>query len=276
MPTTSAGGRRSDHGVKSTTSANRIEAALELIGDRLGLGLQLVGDRARQDVEQQVLRLRLLDPKCREGVPALLGEQGEQREDDRAADRDVEREHRAREPLGDGRRHAAPQLAGDPRAEEHDEIRDVPASRGADVAEHERPERGEDPPQADPAGREETPQRDHRQRRSEQDGDLAGKEELSEVPGPREHDDRPEQDHEVHERHPADGRSEREIEGRPEQRDRQDQHRDQDEKRLAGARVLVVLRIRADQRQSLQHPIAGAPDTTRRAHHRDANWRDRP
>jgi hypothetical protein len=32
----------------------------ELIRDRLGLGLQPVGDRAQQDVEQEVLGLRLL------------------------------------------------------------------------------------------------------------------------------------------------------------------------------------------------------------------------
>ena len=56
-----------------------------------------------------------------------------------------------------------------------------------------------------------------------------------------------------HERHPAHRRPEREIEGRPEQRDRQDQHRDQHEERLAGARVVVVLRIRADPRQTRQH-----------------------
>jgi hypothetical protein len=35
----------------------------ELIRDRLGLGLQPVGDRARQDVEQEVLGLRLLPPE---------------------------------------------------------------------------------------------------------------------------------------------------------------------------------------------------------------------
>ena len=59
---------------------------------------------------------------------------------------------------------ATQQLAGDARAEEHDDVRDVPASRGSDVAEHERSERGEDPPQADPAGVEEAAQRDHRER----------------------------------------------------------------------------------------------------------------
>ena len=39
------------------------------------------------------------------------------------------------------------------------------------------PERGENPPQADPAGLEEAAQWDHRQRRSQQDGDLADEQE---------------------------------------------------------------------------------------------------
>ena len=81
---------------------------------------------------------------------------------------------------------------------------------------------------------------------------------LAEVPCAREDDDRRQQDREVHERHPAHRRPEREIEGSPEQRDRQDQHRDQHEERLAGARVVVVLRIRADLRQAFQQPIAEA------------------
>ena len=59
----------------------------ELVGDRLRLGLEPVGDRPRQDVEQQALRPRLLLSQRRERVPALAGEHGQQREDDRAADR---------------------------------------------------------------------------------------------------------------------------------------------------------------------------------------------
>ena len=129
----------------------------ELVRNRLRLGLEPVGDRPRQDVEQQALRPRLLLSQRRERPPALGGEHGQQREHDRAAHRHVEGEHRAREPLGDGRRNPTQQLSGEPRAEEHDEVRDVPASRGSDVAENERPERGEDPPQADPAGGEEAP-----------------------------------------------------------------------------------------------------------------------
>ena len=130
----------------------------------------------------------------------------------------LRREHRAREPLRHGRRHAAEQLAGDPRAEEHDQIGDVPADAARTSLNTSAPERREDPPQADAAGVEEAPERDHRQGRSEQDRDLADAEqELAEVARAREDDDRAEQRREVHERHPADGRAEGEIQARPQQ-----------------------------------------------------------
>ena len=64
----------------------------------------------------------------------------------------------------------------------------------------------------------------------------------------------------------VDGRPEREIEGRPQQRYRQDQHRDQHEQRLAGAGVVVVLRIRADPRQARQYPLADAPNRAHLTH----------
>ena len=86
----------------------------ELVGDRLGLGLQPVGDRARQDVEQQVLGLLLLLAERRQGIAALAGEQGQQREHDGAADDDVQGEHRAREPSGRRRPTGSEQRAGDP------------------------------------------------------------------------------------------------------------------------------------------------------------------
>jgi hypothetical protein len=255
-------GERSE--VHDVGEQNRRRA--ELVGDPLRLGLELLGDRARQDVEQQALGLRLLHAQRRERVPALVCEHGQQREHDRAAHGDVEREHRGREPLGDRRRVRAEQLPREPRAEEHDEVGEVPAHGAPDVAEHERPERGEDPPQPDPAGGEEAAERDHRERRREQDRELADEQERAEVPRAREDDDRREQDHGVRERHPADRGAEREVEGRPDQRDREDQHRDQHEERLAGARVLVVARIRADLRQTREQRLAEAPDPAHLAH----------
>jgi hypothetical protein len=260
--------------VKSTTSANRIDAELNwsAIVRVSALSLSAI-DRGRM-LSSRPSALAC-SSRSAPRVPALAGEHGQQREHDRAAHCHVEAEHRAREPFGDRRRHATDQLSDDARAEEHDEVRDVPASRGSDVAEHECPEGGENPPQTDPAGVEEAPQRDHRERGSEQDGDLADTQEVAELPCTREDDDRRQEDREVRERYPSHRRAEREIEGRPEQRDRQDQHRDQHEKRLAGARVVVVLRIRADPRQTPQHPIADAPDRAHPAHTPEAHLAQR-
>ena len=159
-------------------------------------------------------------------------------------------EHRGREPTGRRRPDRAEDLARDPRSEEHDDPRDVPADRRPDIAEHERPERGENAPQADAAGGEKSAERDHRQRRREQDGDLAHPEEPGEVARAREDDQCTEQDAEVHERHHTDRRSECEIQRPPHRRDGQDQHRDQDQQRLPSAQVLVVAGIRADERQA--------------------------
>ena len=154
---------------------------LELISDRLRLRLQLLGDGPRQDVEEQVLGLGLLGPKRVDGVSALLREQRQQGEDDRAADHHVHREHRAREPAWRRRRDAAKHLSSDPRAEEDDDVRGVPLCRCSDVAEHERPKRCEDAPQAHAAGVEEATEGDHRQRRRKQDVQQVDAEQLGKV-----------------------------------------------------------------------------------------------
>jgi hypothetical protein len=62
----------------------------ELVGDRLRLGLQSLGDRTRQDVEEQALGPGLLDPQRLEGIAALPREQRQQGEDHRPPGRDVE------------------------------------------------------------------------------------------------------------------------------------------------------------------------------------------
>src|SRR5581483_9512888 len=89
--------------------------------------------------------------------------------------------------------------------------------------------------------------------------------ELVEVAGAREGDDSPQEHREVQEGHPADGRAEAQVEARPEQGDRQDQH----EQRLVGARVGVVLWIRADAREEHQRPIGRAADAAFVAHSGD-------
>jgi hypothetical protein len=100
---------------------------LEVIRDRLALGLQLLCDRARQDVEQEVLRLGLLHLECSQRVSALLREHREEREHDRAADGDVQRQHRRGEPVRGRVPDRADELACEPRPEEYDDERRVPA-----------------------------------------------------------------------------------------------------------------------------------------------------
>ncbi len=201
-----------------------------------------------------------------ERIAALAGEHREQREHDGAADRDVQGQHRAREPDGQRRPDWADHLARDSRSEKHDDERDVPAGRRPDAAEHERPERGENSPEADAAGVEESAERDHRQRWREQDVDLAHPEQPREVARAREHGDRTEQDAEVHERHHTDRRAEREIQRTPQRRDRQDQHRDQDQQRLSSTQVLVVVGIRADKRQARCDAIRRRSDPVEEVH----------
>ena len=125
---------------------------LELIGDRLGRVLQPLGDRAREDVQQQVLGSRLRDPQPGKRVLSLLREEREEREDDRPAHGDVQRQHQAREPLGQ-RRSAADEDRREAGAEEEGEPHDEPADARADAAEHQCPERRHDAPQADAARR---------------------------------------------------------------------------------------------------------------------------
>ena len=198
-----------------------------------------------------------------------LGEHREQGEDDGAADRDVQGQHRGREPAGWRRLDRADELARDTRSDKHDEIGHVPASPRPDVAEHERRERGEDPPQADAAGVEKSAERDHRQRRRQQDGDLAHPEQPREVARAREHGDPTEQHAEVHQRHHADRRPEGEIERPPQRGDGQDQHRDQDQQRLPGAQVFVVARVCTDKGQARVCATRGRSDPVQETHLRE-------
>ena len=90
------------------------------------VGLEPLGDRPRQDVQQEGLGTVLLDLQRRERLLALANELREEQEHDRAADRHVERDHRAREPARQGRL-AAGDLAHDPGDEEHRHEGDEPA-----------------------------------------------------------------------------------------------------------------------------------------------------
>ena len=95
MPTTSAGCRRFESGVKSTTSANRIdaEANWSAIVPVSALSLSAI-ERGR------MFRSRLSARSCStrsaaSGLLALAHELGEEPEHDGAGEGDVERDHRA-------------------------------------------------------------------------------------------------------------------------------------------------------------------------------------
>ena len=234
-----------------------------MIGDRLGFCLELLRDRARQDVEEQALRPKLLAPQGDEGVLALLREQGQQGEHDRAANDHVERDHRAQEPRRE-RRRAAKQLAGEARREEDDEEGDEPADTSSDIVEDERTERREDAPQTHPTRSDEAAERDHGRRRREQDGEELDPEQEPEVPRPSEDQVRPEDHAEVHVGQVTGLRTKGQVEGAPDERDGQDQDRDQHQERLAQARVVVVPGVGTDQGQTGEQRVNSRSDGVHR------------
>ena len=240
--------------MKSTTSANRIDAEVNWSAIVWGSARSRSAIGARQHVEEQALGLVLGDLEGRQCVLPLLGEQREEREHDRPADRDVERQHDGREPRRQ-RGAGAQDLARDAAREEDSQERHVPADAGAYAAEDERAHRGEDAPDADAGGRDETAERDHRQGRREQDVEELDAQEQIEVSRPSEDRDRPDRDDEVHVGERTGRRPEREVEGAPQQRDRQDQHRHEHEQRLADARLLVVPAVGADRGQTREHGL---------------------
>ena len=142
--------------------------------------LEPVGDRARQDVEEQVLGLRLLFAQGRRG----------RRDADSANTASnvnmivpptvmlsasiVVVNH-----AGTSGSTPTEEFAGDPRAQKHDSHATYQRAALADTAEHERGEGREDAPQADATGVDEPAQRDHRERRREEDGDLGDPEQRT-------------------------------------------------------------------------------------------------
>ncbi len=152
MPTTSAGCRRSDSGVKSTTSANRIEAAANWSAIVAGVGLEPVGDRARQDVQQQVLGRSCSTRSAASASSRWRTNCARSPNTTAPATVTLSAIIVRREPGRQGRP-AAGQLAHDPGDEEHRDEGDEPAHPGARAVEHEGAERGQDAPQADGARR---------------------------------------------------------------------------------------------------------------------------
>ena len=184
---------------------------------------------------------------------ALVGERGQHDERDRAGPDDVERQHRGREPMGDGRGREE-QLARD--AEEHERAQepDEPADRLPHLEEDERSERREDPPQPDPAGGKEATGEHLPDGRRQEDVEELRREERAEPFGPGEDQQRAERHGEVDERDDADRRSEREVARAPDDRDGQDQDGEQNEQRLLLAQILVVPRVSSDPGQPGRRP----------------------
>ena len=264
MPTTSAGDRCSERGVKSTTSAKRIDAAVNWSAIVWGsaFSLSAIG-RGR------TLRSRLSAWSCaiRRAVSAssrCLANSASRVNTIVPPTAMLSASIRVVNHAGSGE--LVPRISpARPHAEEDRQERDVPADAGAHAAEDERAHRGEDAPDADARGGDEPAERDHRQGRREQDVEELDAQEQVEVSRPGEDRDRADRDGEVHEREHTGRRPEREVEAAPQQRDRQDQDRHEHEERLADPRLLVVPAVGADRGQPRERGLEERPG---RAHRR--------
>ena len=216
-----------------------------MVGDRLGGGLQSLGDRARQDVQEERFGLLLLGSECRERGVALVGEGGEEGEGHRGGTDDVQRQHRAREPHREIRVREQ-HLAGDAREQEDHDERDEPTDSLTHLEEDERSERSEDAPQSDASGRKEAADQHLPGGRRQQDVEELRDQEEMEVSGSGEDHQRAERDGEVDERNDAHRRAEGEVEAAPHDGNGQDQDGEQDEERLLLAKFLVVPGVGAD------------------------------
>ena len=230
----------------------------EVVGDHLGGGLQSLGDRARQDVQEEGFRLLLLGPECRQRRVALVGERSEDREGDGGRTDDVQRQHRARERNRDicvREEH----LAGDAgEHEDHDEGTE-PDDSLTDFEEDESAERSHDAPHPNPSRRKEPAGQHLPGCRRQQDREELRDHELLEASGSRVDHQRAERDGEVDERDHAYRRAEPEIETAPHDGDGQDQDGEQDEQRLLLAQFLVVGGIGADPSEQ-RRPVGDPAD----------------
>ena len=186
----------------------------ELVGDRLRLCLEPVGDRPRQDVQQQVLRLRLLVTQRRSASSRCLANSARSVKTIVPPTAMLSASIVLVNQPGRGGEMVPSDLARDAPPEEDDEERDVPADADPHALNTSAPSGARIPQMPTPAGADEAAEQDHRQLRREQDVDRprAG---AGRSPGPGEDGDRAEQDREVHERHQTRRRPEREIERRP-------------------------------------------------------------
>ena len=158
----------------------------EVVGDHLGGGLQSLGDRARQDVQEERLRPLLLGSECRQRHVALVGERREECEGDRGGTDDVQRQHRARERHREIRFRDEHLTREAGQQEDHDEGSE-PADRLTHLEEDECAERSKDAPQPDASGRKEPADQHLPGCRRQQDREELGDQEKMEASGSREH-----------------------------------------------------------------------------------------
>ena len=255
--TTSAGCRLSDSGVKSTTSANRIEAAANWSAIvALSVLSRSAIDRGR------MFSRRVSARSCSTCSAASASSRwrtncARSRNTTAPATVTLSAIIVLREPARQGRL-ATGELAHDPGDEEHRNEGDEPAHPAARAVEHEGAERGKDAPQADGTGRQEAAHERHRDRRGEQDVDQLDPQEPLRVAGAGEDRDRPDRDEQVQPGDEACRDAEGEVDRAPEERDREDQDGDEDEQRLAQPKVFVVPRISPDPRGAIE-PRLGEP-----------------
>ena len=243
-----------------------MEAAAKWSAIVWAVGLQSLGDRARQDVQEEGFRLLLLGSECRERRVALVGEGSEECEGDGGSADDVQRQHRAGEPNREIRVREQ-HLARETREQEDDEERNEPADSLTHLEEDEGSERSQDAPQPDSSGRKEPADEHLPGSRRQHDVEELRDQEGLEASGSREDDQRAERDGEVDERNDADRRAEGEVETAPHDGNGQDQDGEHDEERLLLAQFLVVPGVGAD--TSKQRRPVGDPADLGRGGFRD-------
>ena len=179
---------------------------VEVVDDRLGVGLQSLGDRLRQDVQEEGFRPLLLGSECRQRRVALVGEGREDGEGDRGGTDHVQRQHRAREPDRQIRVREQ-RLAGQAGEQEDHHERDEPADSLTHLEEDERAERSQEAPQPDTSGSKEPADQHLPGSRRQQDVEELRDQERLEAPGSREDHHRGERHGEVDVRDDADQRA---------------------------------------------------------------------
>jgi hypothetical protein len=228
---------------------------VEMVGDRIGIGLQPLRDLGREDVEQQRLYT------CLRGVPSSRESHQQQHRHERDHDdvEDVERPDEAVRQIG--AIGANDFGEADCEQDRGDEGRE-PGPGPAGTVQRDRPERREQRPEDHRTGLAKAAEHHGPQRGCHQDQQQLRCPQRSEVPGPREDGEAERRAGDISPRRERDGLlAERPVQAAPEEPDREDEDRHPDEEALPEALVGRVARIRPDR----QGPFAKRRGHDRRA-----------